>query len=94
MTDTTGSGEDAATPSYEQARDELIEVVRALEAGTLGLEESLALWERGELLAQICERYLAGASAQLDAMIQGGPAGANGATGDGATARGPAPDEG
>ena len=36
---------------YEQARDELIEVVRRLEGGGLTLEESLKLWERGERLA-------------------------------------------
>lgn len=44
---------------YEQARDELIEVVRRLEAGGTTLEESLALWERGEELAKVC-RLLAG----------------------------------
>ena len=42
-----------AKPSYEQARDELATVVAALEAGGVGLEESLKLWERGEELAEI-----------------------------------------
>ena len=46
---------------YEQARDELAEVVRALEAGGLSLDESVALWERGEALARRCEQQLAGA---------------------------------
>ena len=55
------------TPSYEQARDELTEVVRALEAGGTTLEESLALWERGEALAKICQDWLDGARARLDA---------------------------
>ncbi|MBA2550572.1 MAG: exodeoxyribonuclease VII small subunit [Nocardioidaceae bacterium] len=50
---------------YEQAREELLEVVRRLEAGGTTLEESLALWERGEQLAQICERWLQGARARL-----------------------------
>jgi exodeoxyribonuclease VII small subunit len=54
-------------PSYEQARDELAEVVRALEAGGATLEESLALWERGEALAKICQDWLDGARARLDA---------------------------
>ena len=40
--------------SYEAAREELLEVVRQLEAGGLPLEQSLALWERGEELAEIC----------------------------------------
>ncbi|MDQ3627418.1 MAG: exodeoxyribonuclease VII small subunit [Actinomycetota bacterium] len=50
---------------YEQARDELLDVVRRLEAGGTTLEESLALWERGEFLAQICEQWLEGARARL-----------------------------
>jgi exodeoxyribonuclease VII small subunit len=52
--------------SYEQARDELTEVVRRLESGDTTLEESLALWERGEELAGVCQRWLDGARARLD----------------------------
>ena len=52
---------------YEQARDELLDVVRRLEAGGVTLEESLALWERGEQLAGICQTWLDGARARLDA---------------------------
>jgi exodeoxyribonuclease VII small subunit len=52
---------------YEQAREELIEVVRRLEQGGTTLEESLALWERGEQLASICQQWLDGARARLDA---------------------------
>ncbi|RLU80885.1 exodeoxyribonuclease VII small subunit [Streptomyces griseocarneus] len=54
---------------YEQARDELIEVVRRLEAGGTTLEESLALWERGEELSKVCRRWLEGARARLDAAL-------------------------
>ncbi|MBZ6172338.1 exodeoxyribonuclease VII small subunit [Streptomyces olivaceus] len=54
---------------YEQARDELIEVVRRLEAGGTTLEESLALWERGEELAKVCRNRLDGARARLDAAL-------------------------
>ncbi|MER6978281.1 exodeoxyribonuclease VII small subunit [Streptomyces carpinensis] len=57
------------TLGYEQARDELIEVVRRLEAGGTSLEESLALWERGEELAKVCRRWLEGARARLDAAL-------------------------
>ena len=53
--------------SYEQARDELIRVVNELEQGSSTLEESLALWERGEALARRCEEWLIGAKARLDA---------------------------
>ncbi|MEO6509840.1 MAG: exodeoxyribonuclease VII small subunit [Nocardioides sp.] len=52
---------------YEEAREELIEVVRRLEQGGTTLEESLALWERGEQLATICQDWLDGARARLDA---------------------------
>jgi exodeoxyribonuclease VII small subunit len=52
---------------YEQARDELVEVVRRLEAGGATLEESLALWERGEELAAICQQWLDGARERLAA---------------------------
>jgi exodeoxyribonuclease VII small subunit len=56
-------------PSYEAAREELIDVVRRLEAGGTTLEESLALWERGEKLATICQDWLDGARQRLDAAI-------------------------
>jgi len=62
---------DPDRPSYEQARDELVDVVRRLEAGGTTLEESLALWERGEQLAQICQEWLDGARARLAAAVAG-----------------------
>jgi exodeoxyribonuclease VII small subunit len=57
------------TPSYEEARDELIAVVQKLEAGGASLQESIELWERGEELAAICQRWLDGARARLDAVM-------------------------
>jgi len=51
---------------YEQARDELVTVVQKLEAGGISLEESLALWERGEELATICQQWLDGARERLE----------------------------
>jgi exodeoxyribonuclease VII small subunit len=56
--------------SYEDAREELIDVVRRLEAGGTTLEESLALWERGEQLAQVCQNWLDGARKRLDATLE------------------------
>ncbi|MBU6163760.1 MAG: exodeoxyribonuclease VII small subunit [Actinomycetales bacterium] len=56
--------------SYEAARDELAKVVSTLESGGLGLEESLKLWERGEELANICQEWLDGARAKLEAAKQ------------------------
>lgn len=58
------------SPSYEAARDELAEVVRRLEAGGVTLEDSLALWERGERLARDCQQWLDGARARLQAAVQ------------------------
>ena len=55
--------------SYEQARDELVSVVKKLEAGGLSLEQSLDLWERGEKLAAICAGWLDGARARLTAAM-------------------------
>ncbi len=56
-------------PSYEQARAELRDVVAKLESGGQPLEESLALWERGEQLADICQRWLDDAGTRLDEAI-------------------------
>lgn len=57
---------DVSTLSFEQARDELAEVVQALEAGGHTLEASLSLWERGELLAAHCQKWLSTAREQLE----------------------------
>ncbi len=52
--------------SYEDARDQLVEVVRTLEAGNAPLEQSMKLWERGEALAAHCQNWLDGARKRLD----------------------------
>ncbi|MCU1439064.1 MAG: xseB [Rhodoglobus sp.] len=64
---------DVSELTYEQARDELIRVVTELEQGAASLEQSLALWERGEALAQRCEEWLIGARARLDAARSASP---------------------
>ena len=84
--DTIGTGQpgqDAFTPveelSYEQARDELIETVKILELGQMGLDESLKYWERGEALARACEAHLDGAAKRVeDALDQAEDADAEG----------------
>ena len=61
---------DVAKMSYEQARDELLNVVAELEQGAVSLEASLALWERGEALANQCESWLSGARKRLGDAIE------------------------
>ena len=66
MSEQTEPGRDEPDLPYEQARDELVAVVQKLETGGTTLEESLALWERGEHLAAMCQRRLDGVRARLD----------------------------
>ncbi|MDO5731947.1 exodeoxyribonuclease VII small subunit [Corynebacterium sphenisci] len=88
-----GTGQDAQRPpveqlSYEQARDELIETVKLLELGQMGLDESLALWERGEALARACEERLAGARERVAEALGEGADAADGAGYQGPTRSG------
>ncbi|MDL9938339.1 exodeoxyribonuclease VII small subunit [Gordonia sp. ABSL1-1] len=57
------------TLGYEQARDELADIVATLEHGGLDLDASLALWERGEALATRCEQHLAGARERIESVL-------------------------
>src|SRR5699024_9334143 len=61
--------EDIASLSYEAARDQLVEVVRRLESGQGGLEESISLWERGEMLARRCQQWLDRARERLEDAV-------------------------
>lgn len=63
------TGDDVAHLSYEQARAQLEEVVSTLEAGGTTLEQSLALWERGQALAAVCQERLDGVRARLGAAL-------------------------
>ncbi|QGU04161.1 exodeoxyribonuclease VII small subunit [Corynebacterium comes] len=60
---------DVSELSYEQARDELIETVKILELGQMGLDESLRYWERGEALARRCEEHLDGAARRVEEAL-------------------------
>lgn len=66
----TEINKDIESMSYEQARDELTKVLSQLEAGSVTLDQSMALWQRGELLAQKCEEWLSGARAKLEAVLK------------------------
>lgn len=67
--DIGGPNADVAALGYEAARDELVDVVKALEQGGLDLDASLALWERGEALAKRCEQHLAGARQRVETAL-------------------------
>ena len=57
--------------TYEQARDELMSIVAKLEAGAVTLDESLALWERGEDLVVRCQHLLEGARERVEKARDG-----------------------
>jgi exodeoxyribonuclease VII small subunit len=54
--------------TFEEARTELERIVRELESGQAGLEDALALWERGERLYRICLRKLDAAEAKVEEL--------------------------
>lgn len=62
------ANDDVAALTFEQAREELSQVVARLEAGGEPLEGALALWERGEALAAHCQVWLDGARARFEAI--------------------------
>ncbi|MBA3368795.1 MAG: exodeoxyribonuclease VII small subunit [Geodermatophilaceae bacterium] len=66
MADVSAASTSEETPSYESARDELAAIVVALEGGGQTLEQALALWERGEVLAAVCQRWLDNARERLE----------------------------
>ncbi|MDO5729293.1 MAG: exodeoxyribonuclease VII small subunit [Actinomycetaceae bacterium] len=70
MTETSQGTVEVAGLSYEQARDELVAIVRKLETGSAPLEETLTLWERGEELARRCQQILTEAQQRLERATQ------------------------
>jgi len=68
MTDVSQPSRETETPSYERARDELAAIVEALEGGGQTLEQALTLWERGEVLAQVCQSWLDNARERLETV--------------------------
>lgn len=70
MTSETATPAEIENLTYEQARDELVRVVSQLESGGVNLEQSLALWERGEALADHCQQWLDGARQRVAAAVQ------------------------
>lgn len=67
--------EDMADLTFEQAFQQLEKVVQQLESGELPLEQSLALFERGMLLAKLCESKLDEAEQKVSQLVGNGSEG-------------------
>ncbi|KQC05730.1 MAG: exonuclease VII small subunit [Methanoculleus sp. SDB] len=59
------------TEKYETLMEELKEIIRKIEDGSVGLDESIALYERGSLLIRQCERLLEEAELRITRLDQG-----------------------
>lgn len=65
------TADDIKAMPYEQAMAELEQIVQKLEAGSVPLEESIAIYERGEALKARCETLLKGAEARIEKILAG-----------------------
>jgi len=57
-------------PTFEQARDELEQIVRKLEDGSTTLDEAIGLWERGEQLHALCRAKLDQAETRVAELLR------------------------
>ena len=71
---------DIAGLPFEKALDELEAIVKRLERGEVPLEESIAIYERGEALKRHCEALLKRAEARIEKITIGPGGEATGAT--------------
>ncbi len=55
-------------PTFEEAFNEMREVVQTLETGNLSLEEATGLFDRGMKLAKICNELLSAAELQVSRL--------------------------
>jgi exodeoxyribonuclease VII small subunit len=70
-TDGAGTAPDIASLPFERALDELESIVKRLERGEVPLEESIAIYERGEALKTHCEGLLKRAEARIEKITIG-----------------------
>jgi exodeoxyribonuclease VII small subunit len=68
--------DEIAALSFDQALDELRDVVRRLEEGGLALEASIALYERGAALHEHCGRLLDAAELRVQRLVDSAGGGA------------------
>jgi exodeoxyribonuclease VII small subunit len=57
-------------PSFEEAQRELEGIVERLERGQAGLDETIALWERGEALYRLCLGKLDAARGRIEELAR------------------------
>jgi exodeoxyribonuclease VII small subunit len=57
-------------PTFEQAEQELEAIVERLESGRVGLDEAIALWERGEELYRLCRERLDQAQGKIEELAR------------------------
>ena len=74
------AAESVGSLPFEKALGELEEIVRQLEGGRVPLEDSIAIFERGELLKRHCEGLLKQAEARIDRITLGPDGRATGTT--------------
>jgi exodeoxyribonuclease VII small subunit len=60
----------AAEPTFEDAQRELEQIVERLERGQAGLDETIALWERGEELYRFCRSKLDAAHGRIEELAR------------------------
>ncbi len=63
--------DEIAALSFEAAMAELEEIVRRLESGDVGLEDSIGLYERGDHLKRHCQAKLRSAGEKVEKIIVG-----------------------
>jgi exodeoxyribonuclease VII small subunit len=76
--DKPANGDDIAALPFEKALAQLEEIVGQLEKGSVPLEESIAIYERGEALKKHCEKLLRNAEMRIEKITlgtDGNPAG-------------------
>jgi exodeoxyribonuclease VII small subunit len=56
--------------TFEQAEAELRTIVERLESGDVGVDEAIALWERGEALYEICRERLEAAEGKVEELAE------------------------
>lgn len=74
MSDDVIIAEDILSMNFEKALAELEEIVNRLESGDVALEESIAIYQRGNQLRAHCENKLKDAQVQIEKITQNGDA--------------------